>query len=252
MRVIDHATGGTDVLLRYDEGGGFIMPSFSAAMTPPFTLYGDGTVIFRNPVLEGPPPQGSVFLMNPLRTAQLTEDQVQELLAFALGEGGLAAARPEYRNDMIADASTAMFSIHAGGIEKTVSVYALGLDEGVPDGPARAAFGRLAERLVSLDAGGLVQAVDYAPAAYRVALLEAPGIVAPDVRTWPWDDVAVTDFKPDADPNGFQFPHMTMTEDQVAELAVTDFAGGFQNLVMTGPDGALYTISVRPLLPDES
>jgi hypothetical protein len=33
---------------------------------------------------------------------------------------------------------------------------------------------------------------------------------------------------------------------------VTEFMGGFQNLVLTGPDGALYTMSVRPLLPDES
>lgn len=251
--VIDHATGATDVLLRYDEGGGFVMPSFSAAMTPHFTLYGDGTVIFRNPALEAPPAQGSVFLMNPMRMAKLTEAQVQELLAFALGEGGLAAARPEYRNDMVADASTAVFTIHAGGIEKAVSVYALGLDvQGAADAPARAAFGRLAERLVSLDGGGLVQAVDYAPAAYRVSLFEAPGMVAPDIRTWPWDDVAITDFKPAADPNGFQFPHTTMTADQVAELGVTDDVGGFQNLVITGPDGALYTISVRPLLPDES
>jgi len=44
---------------------------------PHFTLYGDGTVIFRNPMLEAPQPQGSVFLMNPLRTAKLTEAQTQ-------------------------------------------------------------------------------------------------------------------------------------------------------------------------------
>ena len=250
---IEHATGATDILLRYDEGGGFIMPAFTAAMTPHFTLYGDGTIVYRDPGLEGPPAQGSAFLMNPLLTAKLTEAHIQELLAFALGEGGLAAARPEYRNDMVADASTAMFTIHAGGIEKTVSVYALGMDgEGVPDLPARAAFGRLAERLLTLGNGGLLEVSDYQPAAYRVTLFESPGVVAPDLRAWPWDDIAVADFQPAGDPNGPPFPFTVMTSEQVAELGVTDFTGGFQNLVITGSDGVLYTMAVRPLLPGES
>jgi hypothetical protein len=58
---IDHKTGATDVVLRYEEGGGFVMPAFTAAAVPHFTLYGDGTVIFRNPMLEGPPAEGSVL-----------------------------------------------------------------------------------------------------------------------------------------------------------------------------------------------
>ena len=52
--------------------------------------------------------------MNPLQTAKLSEEQIQDVLAFALGEGGLAAARPEYLNQMIADASTAIFTIDTG------------------------------------------------------------------------------------------------------------------------------------------
>nr|MBA2757141.1 hypothetical protein [Chloroflexota bacterium] len=56
---IEHATGATDIVLRYEEGGGFVMPSFLATNVPHFTLYGDGTVIFRNPMLEAPQPQGS-------------------------------------------------------------------------------------------------------------------------------------------------------------------------------------------------
>jgi len=58
---IEHKTGATDVVLRYEEGGGFIMPAFTAAAVPHFTLYGDGTVIFRNPMLEPPPAEGSVL-----------------------------------------------------------------------------------------------------------------------------------------------------------------------------------------------
>lgn len=252
--VIEHATGATDVLLQYEEGGGFVMPAFLASQVPHFTMYGDGTVIFRDPMAEAPPLEGSVFRSNPMRIAKLTEDQVQELLRAALGEGGLAVARPEYRNDMIADASTAVFRVNAGGIEKTVSVYALGLDgmEGIPDAPARAAFAALAQRLVSLDQGGAVQSEVYEPEAYRVSILESPGVVAPDLRAWPWADLSVADFKPDADPNGVQYPHLQMTAEQVAALDVADFQGGFNGLVLTGDDGKLYTVAVRPLLPGDA
>lgn len=253
LATIEHPTGATDVVLRYEEGGGFVMPGFLASQIPHFTLYGDGTVVFRDPSEEAPPAQGSVFINHPAKTARLTEDQVQELLAFALGDGGLAAARAEYRNDMIADASTAIFTIDAGGLQKAVSVYALGLEGGeIPDAPARAAFQRLAKRLVTLDEGGIVAAEPYVPEAYRAVLFEAPGAVAPDLRAWPWPDLTPADFAPSADPDGLQFPHRTMTPAELDLVDVTDYAGGFQNVTMTGPDGKTYTLSARPLLPDES
>ncbi len=250
---VEHKTGATDILLRYEEGGGFIMPAFTAASVPHFTLYGDGTVIFRNPMAEAPPAEGSVFKMNPLRTAKLSEAQIQELLLLALGEGGLAAARPNYTNDMIADASTAIFTIEAAGIKKTVSIYALGLEmEGVADGPARAAFKRLADRLTDFDQGGTIPTDVYEPRAYRGALFEAPGIEAADVRAWPWPDLTPADFKQDADPSGNQFPHRTMTPAEIDLLKVTDYQGGLQNLVLKSSDGKTWTFSLRPLLPGES
>lgn len=250
---IDHPTGATDVILRYEEGGGFMMASFAATMVPHFTLYGDGTVVFRDPTIEFPPMEGSVGRMNPLRTAKLTETQIQDLLRLALGEGGLAVARPEYRNDMIADASTAIFTVQAGGLTKTVSVYALGLDvEGLADGPARAAFAKLAETLTSIEEGGVISATDYVPTAYRGVLFEGAGIVEPGAVAWPWADIAPADFAPDADPNGLQFPHRTMTPDEVEALGYAGFEGGLQNVTLIAPDDAVYSFSVRPLLPDET
>ena len=249
---IEHKTGATDILLRYEEGGGFIMPSFTAAAVPHFTLYGDGTVVFRNPMLEAPPAEGSIFKMNPLRTAKLSEEQIQDLLKLALTEGGLAAARPEYHNDMVADAGTAIFTIEAGGLKKTVSVYALGLEmEGMIDGPARATFKKLADRLTDFDQGGTIKTDVYQPPAYRGVLFEAAGIEAPDIRNWPWPDLTAADFKPDADPNGNQFPHRKLTPAEVDLLKVTDYQGGLQNVVLRDPDGKLYTFSLRPLLPGE-
>jgi len=249
---VEHKTGATDVILRYDEGGGFMMAGYAASQAPPFTLYGDGTVIFRNPMAEVPPAEGSVFKMNPLRTAKLSEAQIQELLLLALGEGGLAVARPNYTNDMIADASTAIFTIEAGGVKKTVSVYALGLEmEGVADGPARAQFKKLADRLADFDQGGTIPTDVYEPEAYRGVLFEAPGIEAADVRDWPWPNINPGDFTPDPDPNANQFPHRRMTIEEVDALGIKDYQGGLQNLVLKSSDGKTWTFSLRPLLPGE-
>jgi len=65
---IDHATGADDVILRLDQGGGMMVRGGGATLVPPFTLYGDGTVVFRNPALDLPPAAGPVFLQNPMRT----------------------------------------------------------------------------------------------------------------------------------------------------------------------------------------
>src|SRR5512146_2787518 len=70
---IEHANGRTDVLLRFEQGGGFVAPAFLATQAPIFTLYGDGTVIFRNPAQDPLPPIGSVSIERPFRTSRLTE-----------------------------------------------------------------------------------------------------------------------------------------------------------------------------------
>ena len=250
---IEHQTGATDVVLRFEEGGGFVMPAFLATQAPIFTLYGDGTIVFRNPALDPPEPIGSVFPMHPFRTAQLTEEQVQDLLAMALGEGGLGVARPDYPNDLISDAPTAVFTIDAGGLKKTVSIYALGLEmDGAPDAPARAAFKKLADRLSNIDQDGTFATAAYVPEGYRGILLEGqPGV--PDAKPWPWTGIAPADFVSNADPNAFQLPARVMTVDEVEALGIEPYTGGFQGLTLIGPaDGKVYSFSLRPLLPDEA
>jgi hypothetical protein len=251
---LDHKTGATDVVFRYEEGGGFMMAGYAAAQAPIFTLYGDGTVIFRNPMAEPPATQGSTMPFNPFRTAKLTEEQITELLTLALGEGGLAGAKANYDNPMVTDVGTTVFTIDAAGVSKTVSIYALGMDlePGNPDAPARAAFKKLADRLADFDQGGTIETAVYEPAAYRTTIMESPGMVAPDLIDWPWADLTVADFKPDADPNGLQFPYKNMTADEVAKLGITDFQGGFFGTPLKGSDGKLYTVAVRPLLPDDT
>ena len=43
-----------------------------------------------------------------------------------------------------------------------------------------------------------------------------------------------------------------MTAAEVAELGFDGFEGGLQGMVLVGPDdGKIYSLSLRPLLPDE-
>jgi hypothetical protein len=250
---IEHASGATDVLLRFEQGGGFVAPAFLATQAPIFTLYGDGTVVFRNPAQDPLPAIGSVIPERSFRTARLTEEQIQGVLEDALGPGGLGAARTDYRNDQIADAPTATFTINAGGLTKKVSIYALGMDvqEGA-DAPARAAFQKLAERLQDFDKGGAFSTSEYAPERYRGILMDGgPG--APDAKAWPWPDVKPADFAPNPDPNAFQLPARVMSVAEVESLGISPYRGGFQGLTLIGPgDGKSYTFSLRPLLPDET
>jgi hypothetical protein len=250
---IEHPTGATDVVLRFEEGGGFMMAEWIATQAPSFTLYGDGTIVVRDPMLEPLPAIGSVTPMQPFRTSKLTEEQVQDLLAYALGEGGLGAARPEYRNDLVADASTAVFTVDAGGLKKTVSVYALGMDQpGLPDAPARAAFAKLADRLQGIDRAGTIGTTEYEPERYRGILLEGqPG--APDAKPWPWTGITPADFVSKGDPNAFQMPTRVLSIEEVEALGIGPVQGGFHGLTLIGPDGGkVYSFSLRPLLPTET
>jgi hypothetical protein len=249
---IEHKTGATDVILRYDEGGGFVMPAWTAAQAPAFTLYGDGTLIFRNTFKEALPAVGSVMPLHPFRTAKMNEEQIQTLLVFAVGEGGLGAARAEYLDMMVSDATTAVFTVNAGGLAKTVSVYALGLElDGTADLLARKTLAKLRDHLVDIDQGGSVKTDVYAPERYRGVLLEGqPG--APDQKAWPWADVKTTEFVSNGDPNALPLPARVMTAAEIEALGIDPFQGGFIGLPLAGPgDGKFYSLSVRPLLPED-
>lgn len=249
---IEHATGATDVVLRYEQGGGFVAPTFLATQAPIFTLYGDGTIIFRNPTKEPPAPAGDIYRSGPFQIARLDEDQIQSTLVLALGEGGLGVARPNYTADGVADASTAVFTVKAGGLKKTVSVYALGIEvAGRTDALPRAAFAKLAERLGNFDQNGTIPTQAYAPDRYR-GILRDGFAGGPAAKRWPWKDIRPTDFVAPADPNSFQLPAKTLTVAQVEALGVDQYQGGLQGATLIGPDGKSYSFSLRPLFPDEA
>jgi len=245
---IDHKTGATDVLFRFDEGGGFVPMGFFATSAPILTLYGDGTVIFRDLSAPGPPGVDGEIRMPPFKTTKLTEDEIQGFLEYAIADGAMGVARENYDGPG-ADLPTAMFTLIAGDTRKTVSVMALGMDrEPGPDTRVLTALAALGEKVRNF-AGEVDDETDWVPDRWR-------GILNPDSfappRAWPWPDITPAEFVQHPEPDAPGFPVRTMTPAEVALLGYEGIEGGFSDLSLTGPDDKLYTFALRPLLPDEA
>jgi hypothetical protein len=253
---IDHATGATDVLLRIEQGGGFVPIDFLATQAPGFTLYGNGVIVFQRTVTAFPEPDATGVIKGiAWRTGSLDEGQVQELLEFALGSGGLGSARDSYISGGIADAPDTIFTVRAGGVDKTVVVNALSEDvQPGPDAVARAAFAKLAKRLQDFDQGGTIPSDVYAPDSFRGVLTLRDPQPGDAPSAWPWKALTPSDFMEGRNDGsgGPMLPHRTMDRDEVAALGLSDVDGGFQGMTITGPDGKTYGFILRPLLPDET
>jgi hypothetical protein len=246
---IEHLTGATDLVLRFEEGGGFVAPGFLATEGPAFSLYGDGTTIFRDPSAVPPQAIGNVTPGVPYQIVRLTEEQIQALLEFAIGPGGLGVARAHY--DLpVADAPTATFTLVAGGTTKTVSVNGLGFgaQQAGADGIVLSELEALRTRLTTLG-NDVVGEQPWSPDRYRGILTEE-GFNPP--IAWPWPAISPTDFIQHAGPNDPPFPIRTMTPAEVAALGVSGLEGGAQGITLKASDGKTYELRLRPLLPDEA
>jgi len=258
---IEHPTGATELVLRFEEGGGFVMPTFAMIQVPYFSLYGDGTVIYRpasEPFPELKP--GEPMRFPPLRVATMTEAQVQALLGDALGPAGLGIAEAKYDNMQVADAPTAVFTINADGRQKQVSVYALGFGMEDPANPnpdvaILGAMAGFAERLRNFDQevakGNAADVGLYAPTRFRASLLEGGPGADGVPRPWPWPTFGREAFTVVDQASGFGFPSKVLGGIEMSLLGLENPAGGVSGISVTGPDGAVYGLGLRPLLPDE-
>jgi hypothetical protein len=248
---LEHPTGATDLVLRYESGGGFVAPGFRATEAPAFSLYGDGTAIFRNPQDAPPVPDSTaspLFRGVPFQVAHLTEAQVQALLAYAIDTAGLGIAAPRYDRP-IADAPTTVFTIHTGTVDEAVSINGLGIDAGGgSDAPMLARFTALAARLQGFGAE-VTGEVPWAPDRYRGILSEDASSTTP--ASWPWTTISPRDFVQQTGQNAPPFPIRTMTPAEVALLGIPDLEGGLQGLVLQAPTDEVFSFRLRPLLPDE-
>lgn len=245
---IDHPTDSNAIILRVEQTGGFVMPGFLFVRRPAFTLYGDGTVIYR------PSDEGATFgdIQPPLQVARMDEDQVQALLRFALGPGRLIDARPQYLNPLIADAPDTLFTLNAGEYSKTVQVQALGIGRGQPadatDLAGLQALGDLLNDFGQQVLAGQATAVGpYEPRVYEGQLLGGDAPAAAGGREWPWPEITQAQLVKSGDGGPLR---VILTAAQMRQLTTVP-SGGLIGVEIRGPDDQAYQISIRPLLPDD-
>lgn len=258
---IAHPVGAAELVLRFDEGGGFVMPTFAMIQLPYFSLYGDGTAIYRPASAPWPEQKpGEPMRFPPLQVATMTEDQVQALLRDALGGGGLGVARERYENNLVADAPTAVFTVNADGRQRRVSVYALGMaiDDPAnpnPDAAILAAMAAFAERLRNFDQeiakGNATAAGLYFPTRFRASILEGGPGGDGVPRPWPWPTFGPEGFTTVDDADGFGFPSRAISGLEMSLLGIEKPEGGVSGISLRAPNGTVYGLGIRPLLPDE-
>jgi hypothetical protein len=237
-----HPTEPEAIVLRMSQGGGFVPSAIAFIDVPQFTLYGNDVAIFQAPV----PPDAQLDDPRPaFQCLRLTPEQVDELLTFALDQGGLADAGTDYPNPNITDVGSTIFSVNAEGVDKVVSVFALGFDMAPEDQlEDRARFALLEEHLARF--GEEVEGeVPYAVPGFPALLEEDFSDTVPEQAPWPWPDLAPDDFA-----LGDPASPVVLTPEQVA--AVTEVPNGGQAFIpIESPDGADLVLSLRPLLPDD-
>lgn len=233
------------VVLRMSVGGGFVPMTVALLEVPTFTLYADGSVIFRPSVggtFDAPPP---------LVRAELSDEQVAALLTFAVGPGGLADAAERYDNMFVSDAPTTLFTIDTPDLVKTVSVYALGIEQpgGSPDAAILGRLATLADTLGTFEkqvaAGNVESAALYEPLSYMATFTPDWDGNTATPTPWPFADMAVPDLPADG-----SSVTMVLSPDQVAQVTTVP-SGGVGDLYYEDASGQRFHVTIRPMLPDE-
>ena len=250
---LEHATGPTDVVLRYDVGPDVAVGELEGELFnpgPEFTLYGDGTVIFRDESAPLPPAEGPIVRAGPFTIGHLDDDQVQSLLRLALEDGGLAGACERYETQDTDGSGSLVFTVRAGGIVKRVDV-------GGPN-PLRSSlrsdlrdFARangIPTKVWVTDRywGNLMEAAS----AIEIGLLPDPQDAG--IAPWPWPDIAPGNFAGRDEGGWIGHPRRIMTADEAAVLRLSDSGGVVKRMYLLGPDRkTVYSFSLWPVSPED-
>lgn len=188
----DDGVGAEDLVVRIEHGvGGFTTADTAFAQLPTFLLTGDGRVISGGPqitIYPGP-------LLPALQQAQLTEEQVAEIVALAEEHGLDEDLDDQTLAGVITDVGSTIVRVRVGGTVFTSDVYALGMDQGVlsPElarqhEQIRTFIDEVTARYTNPDG---VPTDRYEPAAYVIGLQDADlawysgSDVQPTVLPWP-------------------------------------------------------------------
>ncbi len=239
------------LVLRVQQVGGFTTPQELAARLPVVSVYADGRVFGLGPTAAIHP----AFAWPDVQVRQVTVEQVQDLVDRALAAGIADSTDPG--EPPLADATTTRFTLVTAGERFVREVYALTEGTGSPglteeQSAVRVELQSLLDELLEV-----AQPFDGSPQVYE------PVAIAAVVRPWtaPEDDGSGLDLSgnPQAwpgpplpgEPVGPDVGCAVATGEQAT--AVRAAAGGAHVLTpWATPDGALWSVAFRPLLPDET
>lgn len=255
---------GSEVVVRIAWTGGFVPYEYLFTSLPRFTLLGDGRVFVDGPqiaIYPGP------ALPN-VQVRRLTEEGIQSIL-FRIAETGLFDESHSWTaaTQFIADANSTVFTVRADNREVVVDVYALGLltdpnmaPSGIPTDELEAhdRLTALESDLLNLDAW--IPADDWADATWQAYAPDALRLVVANIDAQPPNPEGL-----DSEP--IPWPGTTAPDQLGTASTIQDFRCG----VVSGEEGAawytalsaanqltrwshdshLYSVTPRPLLPDE-
>ena len=235
------------LVLRAEYTGGFVSPSATTSRLPLLSVYADGRVISEGPMIAIHP---APALPN-LQENRIPTSAVQNLVDRALAAG--VADTTDLGSPPVADATSTRFTVVTASHTYVREVYALTETPADADGlteeqrEARSKLSDLVDTLTGATADGAT--TPYAPTA--IAALATPwvdpqdGLTQPDM---PWSGPALP-----GEPMGGRtsLTCVTATGDQTQTL-LTAAGSANANTPWVTADGSRWTVTFRPLLPDES
>jgi hypothetical protein len=250
---IDHPTGPADLVLRMDVGGGFVAPAYELRRIPTWSLFGDGRIITEGPQIEIYPGPA----LPSVQVQTISEEGIQAILEAAEAAGLLGPDRT-YGQGCVADAPTTTFTVSADGIKHVVSAYALGMVPGSCPGEDTEARGKLARFSTKLSDlagwlpnGSLGEQGQFEFSEIRVYAQPYAGSPEPGLHQtaidWPLSDPLPTFGEADATFGDYRCGVVSGTD--LAKLLPE--AQRANDLTPWRSGGAVYSLTFRPLLPDE-
>ena len=250
----DVATGPDQLVLRISSGGGLVPPGYNLTAKPWFALYGDGRIVVQGPVIEIYP---SPLLPN-LRLMRVTPAEIQKIIA-AADQAGLLGPDASYDAAGVYDAGTTTFTTTVAGKTHTIDAYALGIDVPVTDAAVDAARKKLSafdDKIGNLSAflGRTVDDTEaYEATSTRIFTSPSdPAAAATDglsrqVLAWPLS------VDPGTGGEAAQVPGTRCLVVTGPDLAAFLASAKSANALTVWTSGAgRYSVSVRPLYPDET
>lgn len=255
-RGIDHGIASDDLLVGISLEGGFVSVEWTYTNIPLFSLYGDGTLVLPGPQMELYPGPA----LPAISRRQVDEAGIQAILEEAVDmTKDIPAGLDDLGFAAIADASTTVITVSAGGVDRTIRAYALGELTERPDGmpepqyEARVRLQDLIARMTGLDSwmpeGSVGPEGAYEASAARVFVgpyREVDDLVQTRVP-WPLS-AGLGDFG-DPDPSSeFRCGVVQGSDWDV----LRDAASTANELTPWTSEGSRYSILFQPLLPDET